>query len=382
MRDDPRLRRTPELDAPGRHEEPDEDEEMPRVQLTRRNLLLGIFFVVSIVAFLYLVLPQISGLEDTWHRIEDGDPIWLGVAGIFTVLSFGGYVMLFQSVYVRGGVKLSFSESYQITMAGLAATRLFAAGGAGGIALTAWALRRAGMDRRDVADRTIAFLVLMYGVYMVTLIVCGVGMYLGIIGGSDNFALTMVPAIIGIAAIGLGLLAALTPTNLQDRLEGQANRGGRVARLAQRLANVPASMSAGVRIALHHIRDRDPALIGAIAYWGFNIAILWASFRAFGEAPPWGVIIMGYFVGMIANLLPLPGGVGGVDGGMIGALVAFGVPTGSALVAVLTYRAFAFWLPTIPGAVAYFQLRRTVDRWKHERRAQRTKTPAHAGALH
>ncbi|WP_205697604.1 lysylphosphatidylglycerol synthase transmembrane domain-containing protein [Conexibacter sp. SYSU D00693] len=356
---------------------------MPRVQLTRRNVLLGVLFVVSIVAFLYFVLPQISGLEDTWHRIEDGDPLWLAVAGVFTVLSFGGYVVLFQAVYVRAGVRLTVSESYQITMAGLAATRLFAAGGAGGIALTAWALRRAGMDRREVADRTIAFLVLQYGVYMATLVVGGLGLYLGVLEGSDDFAITMVPAIIGAVALAIGMLAALAPTNLEERLEGYARRHGRLGRLAQRLATAPASMSAGIRLAAQQVRDRDPAVFGAIAYWGFNIAILWASFKAFGEAPPWAVIVMGYFVGMIANLLPLPGGVGGVDGGMIGALVAFDVATGSALVAVLTYRAFAFWLPTIPGAVAYFQLRRTVERWREERRAARRAGAASpAGALH
>jgi uncharacterized protein (TIRG00374 family) len=73
---------------------------------------------------------------------------------------------------------------------------------------------------------------------------------------------------------------------------------------------------------------------------------------------------MAYFTGMLGNLLPLPGGIGGVEGGMIGALIAFGVPGGLAVVAVLSYRAFAFWLPTIPGAVAYLQLRHTVDRWR------------------
>jgi uncharacterized protein (TIRG00374 family) len=76
------------------------------------------------------------------------------------------------------------------------------------------------------------------------------------------------------------------------------------------------------------------------------------------------VIVMGYFVGMLGNLLPLPGGVGGVDGGMIGAFTAFGVSVELSVVAVLAYRAFAFWLPTLPGAIAYFQLRRTVHRWR------------------
>jgi len=123
-------------------------------------------------------------------------------------------------------------------------------------------------------------------------------------------------------------------------------------------------MSAAIRHSFDLVRARDPAILGAIAYWGFNIAVLWASFRAFGEAPPWSIVVMGYLVGMLGNLLPLPGGVGGVEGGMIGALLAFGVTGGLAVVAVLTYRAFAFWLPTVPGLFAYLGLRRTVREWE------------------
>ena len=94
--------------------------------------------------------------------------------------------------------------------------------------------------------------------------------------------------------------------------------------------------------------------------------MLWACFHAFGEAPPWAVIVMAYFVGMLGNLLPLPGGVGGVDGGMIGASRPSASTSGWPTVAVLTYRVFAFWLPTIPGAIAYFQLRKTVRQWRRE----------------
>jgi uncharacterized protein (TIRG00374 family) len=94
--------------------------------------------------------------------------------------------------------------------------------------------------------------------------------------------------------------------------------------------------------------------------------VLWAAFHAFGEPPPPAVLIQAFFVGMLGNLLPMPGGVGGVEGGMIGALVAFGVDGGLAVVAVLTFRAFTFWLPLIPGVIAYFQLRQTVERWRRE----------------
>jgi uncharacterized protein (TIRG00374 family) len=367
--------------------EPDEDQDdldeaMPRVPVTRRSLILGVFFVVSAVAFLYFVLPQLADLKEDSERVGEGNRVWLGVAFFFTLASFGGYVMMFQGVFIRAGTRagarIDWRASYQITMAGLAATRLFAAGGAGGIALTAWALRRAGMERRKVADKTLAFLILTYAVYMAALVIGGFGLYFNLLPGPGPFAITVIPALFGVAVILLGLGLARVPPDLQGRLEGFARRGGRLARVAQRLANAPAAFSAGMREALCHVRERDPALLGAIAYWGFNIAVLWACFHAFGDPPPLAVIVMGYFVGFLGNLLPLPGGIGGVDGGMIGAFAAFGVPLSLAVPAVLAYRVFTFWLPTIPGAIAYFQLRRTVARWRDERR--RGEITAAAGA--
>jgi uncharacterized protein (TIRG00374 family) len=347
--------------APGT--DPD-DEEMPRVRITRRSLVAATVFVLLAVAFLYWGVPRLAGLQNTWHRIEEGDPWWLAIALLFTALSFGGYVLLFLGVFVRTGSRIDWRASYLITMAGLAASRIFAAGGAGGLALTAWALRRAGIPARQVATSTVAFLVLTYAVYMIALVVFGLGLYLGIFPGPAPFAVTVIPAIFGIVALTVGGLMALVPTDFERRLRTWAEGGGRVAHLAQRLATVPASASAGIREAISHLRTLDPALLGAVAYWAFNIAVLWASFHAFGEAPPTAVLITGYFVGMFGNLLPLPGGVGGVDGGMIGAFAAFGVDFGLATVAVLTYRAFAFWLPTIPGAIAYIQLRHKVATWR------------------
>jgi uncharacterized protein (TIRG00374 family) len=235
------------------------------------------------------------------------------------------------------------------------------------------------MDRRKVADKTLAFLILTYAVYMGALVVCGFGLYFGLLPGRAPFAITVVPALFALVAIAAGLGLSRVPPDLHRRLEGFARRGGRLARIAQRLANAPAAFSAGMREALCHVRERDPALLGAIAYWGFNIAVLWACFHAFGDPPPLSVIIMGYFVGFLGNLLPLPGGIGGVDGGMIGAFAAFGVPLSLVVPAVLAYRVFTFWLPTIPGAIAYFQLRRTVARWREERHG-RGEVPATAGA--
>ena len=339
-------------------------EEMPRVRLTRGRVLASVLFIGSAVAFLYFVLPKLLGLRDTWSRIQHGDPAWLAVAALLEVCSFGGYIILFRAVFVRGRSRIDWRASYQITMAGLAATRLFASAGAGGVALTAWALRRSGMPPRIVACRLIAFMALLYAVFMGALVIDGLGLYF--FTDDAPFAITIVPAIFGAGVIAVFLVVSLLPGDA-DRLVARWSHGGRLGRLgrlAGHAAAAPAAAASGVRTAIGLVGERNPALLGALAWWGFDIGVLWASFHAFGGSPQMAVVVMAYFVGQLGNVLPLPGGIGGVDGAMIGAFSALGVSSSLAVVSVLAYRAFAFWLPTLPGAVAYFQLRRTVHRWQ------------------
>jgi uncharacterized protein (TIRG00374 family) len=360
-----------EQPAPGSREADEElersREEMPRVRFTRRRLLISGLFVVSTVAFLYFVLPRLLGLQETWNRIQHGNLWWLGLALVLEVCSFAGYVALFRAVFVRGESPINWRESYEITMAGLAATRLFASAGAGGIALTAWALRRSGLEPRVVACRIIAFMALLYGVYMATLVIDGLGLYIGVFPGPAPFAITVIPAIFGAVVIAVFLSVSLLPGDFERLVKRYTNPDRLSGRIALRLAAAPATTATGIRTAISLVRSRDPYLLGAIAWWGFDIAVLWACFHAFGSAPPTAVIVMAYFVGMVGNTLPLPGGIGGVDGGMIGAFSAFGVPVEISIVSVLAYRGIAFWLPTLPGAVAYLQLRRTVQRWRTAR---------------
>ncbi len=340
-------------------------QEMPRIRFTRGRLLAFALFVLSSLAFLYFVLPKILGLQETWARLQQGNGWWLVLAAFLEVASFLSYIALFRAVFVRGrGSRIGWRESYQISMAGVVATRLFAAGGAGGIALTAWALARSGMRPRVVACRMLAFLILLYGVYMATFVIVGLGLYLGLFAGPAPFAATVVPAIFGAVVILMFLAIALVPGDL-ERLVGRWTTSTHwFGRAMTRLAALPATAATAVRTAIELVRSRDPNLLGAIGWWGFDISVLWACFHAFGHAPPTAVIVMAYFIGMLGNTLPLPGGIGGVDGGMIGAFTAFGVNAELSVVSVLAYRAFAFWLPTIPGAIAYLQLRKTVERWR------------------
>jgi uncharacterized membrane protein YbhN (UPF0104 family) len=363
-----------------------EEEQMPRVPVTRRSAIAFGLFVLSAVAFLYFVLPKLAGLSSTAHRIERGDTWWIAIGVFLEVCSFGGYVVLFRAVFVRGQHSpIGWSESYQITMAGLAATRLFAAGGAGGIALTAWALRRSGMEPRLVACRMVAFTVLLYAVYAGAVILDGIGLGTGLLPGEGSFAITIVPAVVAAIMVAITGAMALLPGDIERRLARRAAGSGRMARWVALAVTAPAMAASGVRTAIDLIRARDPGLLGAPAWWGFDICVLWACFHAFGTPPPFTVILMAYFVGMVGNLLPLPGGLGGVEGGMIGAFAAFGVDFNLAVLAVLSYRAISFWLPTLPGAIAYFQLRRTVARWRSEQAGappSAPKTIETAGPLH
>jgi uncharacterized protein (TIRG00374 family) len=366
-----RERRTLEKQAADEQRALEEDE--PSFFASPKRIIQTVIAVVLLTVAIYVLVPKIIGLEDALGKIEEGNPIWIALGILFCAAAFGAYVALFRGVVGEKVIHLEWNESYQITMAGLAATRLFSAGGAGGILLTYWALRKAGMERRQSVCRMVAFLVLLYSVYMLALIVFGVLLRTGVLSGEAPLSGTVIPAALAGAVLLICLLIALLPEDVEHRIARHTS--GRFGAIATRLATAPATLAQGTRTAiafLRHPRSGALAVSGAIGFWAANIAILWASFHAFDVAVPLGVIVQGFFLGMLANLFPLaPGGVGAVDAGMIGAFVLFGLPSAEVFAAVLTYRVIAFWLPIPPGIIAFFQLRKTVQRWRSEGREKR-----------
>jgi uncharacterized protein (TIRG00374 family) len=380
----------PELEPPQpdlADEEDDEedeelDEEVSRFQALlkdrRRVATTALLFVLLLVA-IYVLLPKLVGLQATLDRIGSATWYWVVVAILFNAASFLAYTALFRGVL--GGARddrlrrrLDFGASFQITLSAFAATLLFSAAGAGGLVLTYWALRKAGMGQRRSACRMVAFLTLQYAVYMSALVVFGVLLRTGVLPGDAPLVGTVIPAVLAATVIALFLLIALIPQDVERRLAGFA-QGYRRARHVRRLASVPATVATGVRTAMSYVRHpRDGALAvgGAIGYWAANIGVLWASFKAFGVEVPVAVVVQGFFLGMVANLLPsAAGGVGSVDAGLIGAFVLFGIPSDAVFPAVLTFRAVFFWLPIAPGLAAYFRLRRTVAGWESQREEER-----------
>lgn len=334
-------------------------------------IVLGI--VVAIVG-LYVLLPKLVGVSDAFNQIGEAKWYWIVVAVGFVVVAFLAYAMVFKAV-VGGGPdagiapgRLNLRASYEITMAGFAGSTFFSAAGAGGIIIIYWALRKAGMEARRAACRMVALLVLLYSFYALALIVFGILLRTGVLHGSHPTGGTIVPATVAGFLFVIFILIALIPSDFERRIIGAERRKGRAGRIARRMATVPGTVSTGVRTAWDRLRDRETgwlAILSSALYWSGNIGVLWASFHAFGVEVPLGVVVQGFFVGMAANVIPSPAaGAGPVDAGMIAAFLLFDIPKESVFPAVLTYRLIAFWLPTIPGIIAYFQLRRTVQGWQ------------------
>jgi uncharacterized protein (TIRG00374 family) len=336
---------------------------------TRRRLIQTAVIVVALLVGIYFLFPKLVGLSNALGKLDDADPLWIGIAIGFNVLAFATYIALFKAVVGGDAVRFTWLETYEINMAGLAATLLFSAAGAGGIVLTFWALRKAGMARHEVARRMVAFLTLHYAFYPLALILFGVLLRTGVLNGKASIELTIVPAGVAGLLLALGLLFALVPPDLGPKV-ARFVHGKRGQEIARNIAKVPAVFAEGFRFAISlftHPRQGGLAVLGAAGFWAANIGILWASFHAFGVHVPLAVVVQGFFLGMVANLIPFaPAGVGAVDAGMIGAFVLFGVPETTVFPAILVYRLIAFWMPIPFGVAAFFQLRNRVQHWETE----------------
>jgi uncharacterized membrane protein YbhN (UPF0104 family) len=279
------------------------------------------------------------------ERAVSADPLWVAGAVAFEALSFTGYVLLLWHVAGRGSRRFGLGQSYRTTLAGAAATRLLPTAGAGGAALTLWVLRRAGHGGRAGVRTLLTFLVLLYAVFLTAILASGAAVTLGLAGGG-TLALSALPAGLAGSAMIVAVVLALRPP---------AGDG--------RLARAGSVLGEAVRDAVVLVRRRDPRLLGAFAWWGFDILVLWAMFNAVGTAPHPGVLVLGYFLGQVANTVPLPGAA---SGGLIGVMLAFGVAPDLALAGVLAYRSVAIWLPAPFGAHALAGLRRDTARWAAE----------------
>ena len=289
--------------------------ELPREfqpRTLRRRALQAIAALVVLVAIVLLA----PGLGEVRERLAGADPGWLALATVLEGLSFASYVVMFGPVFCTG---LGWRRSWQIGGSELAMGSLVPASGAGGLALGAWVLHRGGMPGARIARRSVAFFLIKSGVNFVAVALLGTVMALGMVGPDLSLWLTAVPA--AAATLAIAAVAAIPLLGPGRAPRPDASRLRRGVSAARR-AVIDGTAEAG-----QILRSGDRrVLVGSFGYWAFDNAVLWATFHAFGLSPPITVVLMGYLIGQLGGLLPIPGGIGGIDGGLIGTLIVYGTP--------------------------------------------------------
>ena len=318
------------------------EESVDEHQLRKRALQA--FAGLLALALIALLAP---GLGEVRSKLGDADPGWLVAAVVLEGLSCASYVVMFKPVFCD---RMTWRSATELALSELAIGSIVPASGAAGLALGAWALRKSGMPTTQIAERSVAFFTLKSGANFIAVAVLGVLMFLGL-GPSLSPLLTILPAALAIFAIAVVVVLP----NVLHEPERLAQRGPRWAAVAKFIG----ASGYGLREAGHVLRQGDVRVIaGSIGYWIFDNLVLWATFHAVGTTPPFTVVLMAYLIGQLGGLLPIPGGIGGIDGGLIGTFVVYGVPAAPTAAAVLAYRLILFWLPLLVGAVAFGSLRR------------------------
>ena len=324
-----------------------------------RHLAKRVVEITAVIIAVAVAVSALPGLGEVRQRLGHIDAIWIAALLLAEFCSCAGYVLVFRSTFCP---RMSWRLSYDIAMAEQAANTLLPAGGAGGLALGVWALRRTGMAAGHIARRTVAFFVVTSAANFGTLAVVGVLTFAGVLPGQTSVLLTLVPALATLLAAALvaaspHLLRALDVRGLSHGGEGWQGRARQIVHQGL-LAGAD-----GLDQAKDLLRSRSlGVLVGSFSYMAFDIAALGVAFAAVGKVPPFSTLVLAYLIGQLGNLIPLPGGVGGTEGALIGTFVLYGVNAADATAAVLTYRLFALIVPALLGVPAFVLLRQKLMR--------------------
>jgi uncharacterized protein (TIRG00374 family) len=324
-------------------------------QLSSHRVRTRLLFLLALVIVVVVIVTLLPGLGTLRSRLSHAKPEWLLLGVGLKLLSGVGYVAVFRMIFCR---RMTWRVSYQIGMSELGANALIPTGGAGGLALGAWALKRGGMQAEEIARRTVAFFLLTSVPNVLGVIVLGLGLAIGVFGHEGNLLLTVLPAAVAAGAVVLVLFAGRIAKRWGKRIDA---RGRELSKRKLVAMKGLTAIGEGVEEAVALLREGNAILIlGLIAYLAFDVMIVWATFRALGPAPPLAILWIAYLIGELGGLIPVPGGIGGVDAGLVGTLALYHVSLASAAGAVLAYRAIALWVPAVVGGGAFIFLRRTL----------------------
>jgi uncharacterized membrane protein YbhN (UPF0104 family) len=269
-------------------------------------------------------------------KIGELDPAWIVVAVALELASSVGFVVIFRMFFDRVPARMA----RELAWTEMASGALLPGGGAGGLAVGGWLLHLQGMPLRRIIQRSSGLFFLTSGVNVAVVVVAGTLLLTRIAGGPHDFLRAGLPILL---AAGAAAVVLAIP---------------RLTRRRRGSDHWVTHLTAGIRDAQRALRRPSWRLAGAIGWLGFDIAVLWTTFTAVGHAPPAVALVLAYMLGYLANAIPVPAGIGVLDGGLAATLVIYGGDATSAAAAVLVYHAIAFWVPGLGGSIAYGLLRR------------------------
>lgn len=305
--------------------------------------LISLAILVAIVVGLLLAVPGLHGVAD---QVTEMNLSWLLVALALEILSCVGYVVAFLQVFDRAPVRFG----ARVALSELAFGSAVSLGGAGSVAVGAWLLVERGGEPTRIAERSAVLFLLTSAVNVVTLVLAGLGLFLGILPGRSDPLLSIVPAAVGTAA----LVFFLALPRFSDRLAAGRSPG--------RVRTVLVEVAKSIRLTEQVLFTPDWRILGAVAFLWCDIAVLAACFAAAGSVPPLAAIVLAYQIGYLSNLIPIPGGIGVLDGSLVGLFVLYGISATLATAATVVYHAIALWIPAMWGTAAFLILRRTRKR--------------------
>lgn len=307
-----------------------------------RNGLVSLVLLVALLVGLGLAVPGLHGVADVVTNM----PVGLVAAAIgFEILSCVSYIVAFLQVFERAPIRWG----ARVALTELAFGTAVSLGGAGSLAIGAWLLRERGVPAARIAERSAVLFLLTSAVNVLTLILAGFGLWLGLLPGPRNPLLSLVPGLVGVAVFTFFLALPRISEHYAKRRE--------VGHLRALLLGTAESVRATRKL----LFTPDWRLVGAFGYLWFDIAVLWACFAATRHPPPLAAIVLAYQIGYLSNLVPIPGGIGILDGSFVGLFVLYGVSATTATAATVVYHAIALWIPAMWGTIAFIILRRTKD---------------------
>jgi uncharacterized membrane protein YbhN (UPF0104 family) len=293
--------------------------------------------LVISAAAAFLIVPALTEVP---ARLTEGCSTWIAIAGGLELLSAVGFTVLFKLVFAA---PIGWRRSTPAALRALGASTVLPAGGLVGPTVGAWSASNERPSLSELSRSTVTFLILANAPGVVALAGLGTLLWLGVPSGPHGLALTILPASLAVVL--------LTATWLAGQSSRRKSSPPRRAMISRTLAMPARTMIDGVVEAHTLVTAGNWKLVGAFGYYAFDNAVLWAAFHAYGHTPRIGVVVMGYLVGSLAGALPVPAGLGALDGGLIGALVLYGSPAAPAAAAVFLYRGISLSVPVVLGAI-------------------------------